>query len=70
MVFGFSGLATIIRADFFMQSILTLMNSIKQENRRLAEICIRILLVPVLVIAMFKLTGSLCELLAIAVVRF
>jgi hypothetical protein len=53
-----------------MQSILTLINSIKQENRRLAEICIRILLVPVLVIAMFKLTGSLCELLAIAVVRF
>ena len=53
-----------------MKSKLTPTNSTRQENRKVAEICIRILLAPVLVMATLYLTKVLSEFLAGAAVQF
>ena len=53
-----------------MKSKLTLVNSTRQEKRKVAEICIHALLIPVLVMVMLKLTETVCELLVLVIERF
>ena len=70
MAVDFLALSPIARADCFMKSKLTLVNSTRQEKRKVAEICIHALLIPVLVMVMLKLTEAVCELLVLVVERF